>query len=119
QVTFDAAKISYAQLLDIFWKQIDPTDAQGQFCDQGSSYRTAIFYHTPEQKALAEASKKQLQASGRFALPIVTEILPAQAFYPAEAYHQNFYQTHADHYQAYRKGSGRDQFLQIVWQKPE
>lgn len=115
QITFDPNKISYAQLLDIFWQQIDPTDAGGQFADRGSSYKTAIFYHNDEQKGQAEASKQRLAQSGRFNRPIVTPILPAGPFYEAEDYHQDFYQKNPGHYQRYRQGSGRDQFLLQHW----
>ena len=115
QITYNPEKISYATLLNVFWRQIDPTDAQGQFSDRGPQYRTAIFYHTDEQKQLAEASKKQLEQSGRFTQPILTEILPAQPFYKAEAYHQDYAQNRPIRYKVYRYGSGRDQFLQKVW----
>ncbi|MCY0898073.1 MAG: peptide-methionine (S)-S-oxide reductase MsrA [Firmicutes bacterium] len=115
EITFDPELISYRQLLDIFWRQIDPTDPDGQFVDRGPSYRTAIFYHSPEQQQAAQESLKKLNESGRFAHTIVTEILPAQPFYPAEDYHQNFYLTHPAHYQRYRAASGRDQFIQRYW----
>ncbi len=115
QVTYDPQSVSYETLLDIFWRQIDPTDPGGQFFDRGSSYRTAIFYHNEEQKALAEASKRRLEASGRFNGPIVTEILPACTFWPAEEYHQDFHLKNAQHYRAYRRASGRDAFLQQHW----
>lgn len=115
-VRYDPAKVSYAQLLDFFWKTIDPTDAGGQFVDRGSQYRTAIFYHTDEQKRLAEASKQELEKSGIFRKPIVTDILPAQVFYPAEEYHQDYYKKNPMRYQRYRLNSGRDQFLKKIWE---
>ncbi len=115
QVTYDPTAVSYETLLDLFWRQIDPTDPGGQFSDRGSSYRTAIFYHSEAQKALAEASKRRLEASGRFNGPIVTEILPACTFWPAEEYHQDFYLKNAQHYRAYRRASGRDAFRQKHW----
>jgi methionine-S-sulfoxide reductase len=90
QVTYDPEKISFDQLLDVFWRQIDPTDAGGQFADKGSQYRTAIFYHDDEQKRLAEASKKKLESSGKFKKPVATEIRPFAGFYPAEEYHQDY-----------------------------
>jgi peptide methionine sulfoxide reductase msrA/msrB len=115
EVTYDPQKISYEQLLDYFWQQIDPTDASGQFVDRGSSYVTAIFYHDADQKKLAEQSKQKLAQSGRFKKPIVTEILPAQTFYPAENYHQDYYKKNPIRYKFYRYRSGRDQFLKKVW----
>ncbi len=115
QITFDSEKITYPQLLSLYWKQIDPTDGGGQFYDRGSSYRPAIFYHSAEQQAQAEASLRELENSGRFDRPLQTDILPAGPFYPAEDYHQNYYQTNAAHYQRYRKGSGRDVFLAKHW----
>ncbi|MHB1956769.1 MAG: peptide-methionine (S)-S-oxide reductase MsrA [Sulfobacillus sp.] len=115
QITFDPAQISYAQLLDIFWRQIDPTDAHGQFYDRGSSYQTAIYYHSETQHQVALDSKSRLAASGRFQKPIVTEILPAAPFYAAEDYHQDFYKTNPAHYTRYRQGSGRDIFLLTHW----
>jgi peptide methionine sulfoxide reductase msrA/msrB len=115
QIQFDPAKITYEQLLAIFWRSIDPTDAGGQFVDRGSQYRPAIFYHDAEQQRLAEASKAALAASGKFAKPIVVAILPAQTFYPAEDYHQQYFKTCPLRYQAYRSHSGRDQFLSRTW----
>jgi peptide methionine sulfoxide reductase msrA/msrB len=119
QITFDPAILPYRKLLDIFWKQIDPTDPGGQFYDRGSSYRTAIFYHTEEQKAEAERSKEELAASGRFDKPIVTEIVPAGPFYPAEDYHQDYYKKNPFRYEMYRKGSGRDAFIEKTWLMPK
>jgi len=115
QITFDPDKISYEELLDVFWRQIDPTDPGGQFADRGEPYHTAIFYHSEEQKQKAEASKRALAASGRFDKPIVTKILPAQTFYPAEEYHQDFYKKNPIHYEHYRRGSGRDDFIKKHW----
>ncbi|HMA66606.1 MAG TPA: peptide-methionine (S)-S-oxide reductase MsrA, partial [Desulfosalsimonadaceae bacterium] len=115
QIHYDTAKISYKELLEVFWRQIDPTDAGGSFVDRGSQYRSAIFYHSPEQKELAEASRDELGASGRYKRPIVTEIAPFAAFYPAEDYHQDFHKTHPSRYKRYRRGSGRDRFLEKVW----
>ncbi|MEF3313029.1 peptide-methionine (R)-S-oxide reductase MsrB [Paenibacillus sp. GYB004] len=115
QITFDPEVFSYEQLLDLFWRQIDPTDAGGQFADRGHSYSTAIFVHNDEQKRLAEQSKRSLEESGRFDKPIVTPILPAAPFYSAEAYHQGYYKTNPLRYQAYYTGSGRAKFLKERW----
>lgn len=115
QVTFDPSRISYRKLLDVFWRQVDPTDPGGQFVDRGSQYRSVVFYNTPEQKTLAEKSKEELQRSGRFQRPIVTEILPAGQFYKAEEYHQDYNKKNPLRYKFYRLNSGRDQFLKKVW----
>lgn len=115
QITFDPDVFPYRKLLDLYWRQIDPTDAGGQFYDRGESYRTGIFYHTEEQKRLAEESKAELAASGRFDKPIVTEIVPAGVFYPAEEYHQDFHKKSPDRYKRYRQGSGRDAFIDRNW----
>lgn len=115
QVTYDPTVVSYSRLLEIYWRQIDPTDPGGQFNDRGQSYRTAIFYHDQEQKMAAELSKRALNESGRFDEPIVTEILPASTFYPAEDYHQKYYKKDPLRYHMYRTGSGRDDFLKRVW----
>jgi len=115
QITFDPDKISYEELLGVFWRQIDPTDPGGQFADRGEPYHTAIFYHSEEQKQKAEASKRALAASGKFDKPIATKILPAQTFYPAEEYHQDFYKKNPSHYEHYRRGSGRDDFIKKHW----
>ncbi|NOV03027.1 peptide-methionine (R)-S-oxide reductase MsrB [Paenibacillus planticolens] len=117
QITFDPELFSYHKLLDTFWRQIDPTDAGGQFHDRGSSYRTAIFAHSDEQMAEAEASKQALQDSGRFNAPIATEIvrIDAEAFYPGEDYHQDYHHKNPMRYKAYRKGSGRDAFIEKHW----
>jgi peptide methionine sulfoxide reductase msrA/msrB len=115
QVIYDPAKISYQQLLDYFWRHVDPTDAGGQFVDRGAQYRSVIFYHDAEQKRLAEESRQALAKSKRFSKPIVTEILPLTKFYRAEDYHQDYYRTHAVKYKYYRWNSGRDQFIRKVW----
>src|SRR5256714_3783691 len=119
EVTYDPAKISYDQLLDIYWRQIDPTQAGGQFTDIGPSYRAAIFYGNAEEKKLAEASKEKLARSGKFNKPIVTEILPAMKFYPAEAYHQKYYQQNPEHFEAFEEGSGRVSFKKKTWENKE
>jgi methionine-S-sulfoxide reductase len=115
QITYEPAKISYDQLLDIYWRQIDPTQADGQFTDIGPSYRAAIFYVNDEEKKVAEASKEKLARSGKFNKPIVTEILPAMKFYPAEAYHQKYYQQNPEHFEAFEEGSGRVSFKKKAW----
>jgi peptide-methionine (S)-S-oxide reductase len=127
EITFDADVVSYAELVDIFWRSVDPVDAGGQFCDRGDSYRTAIFYKTEEQKSIAEASKAAIDASGVLPKKIVTPILPAGPFYKAEDYHQGYYQssklvltrfgplTKASAYKKYRKGCGRDARLRELW----
>ncbi len=117
QITYDPSKISYSELLDVFWRQIDPTDPGGQFVDRGLQYRTAIFYHNEEQKKLAEESKEQLDKSGRYDKQIITEITEATSFYKAEEYHQDYYKKSPLQYKAYRRGSGRDKFLERVWGK--
>ena len=115
EVRYDPRKIDYATLLDVYWRQIDPTDAGGQFADRGRQYRTVIFYHDERQRGLAEASKKKLEESGKFDRPIVTAIEPAGAFYRAEEYHQDYYKKNPEHYKAYRRGSGREAFLEKTW----
>ncbi len=115
QVVYDSAQISYAKLLDAYWHDIDPVAVDQQFCDSGSSYRSIIFYHDAEQQRLAEASKQALVASGRFNQPIVTEIVAATTFYPAEAYHQKFYLKSPTQYAMYRAGCGRDASLARIW----
>ncbi|WP_034670562.1 peptide-methionine (S)-S-oxide reductase MsrA [Ectobacillus panaciterrae] len=117
QITFDPSRISYDELLEMYWRQIDPTDPGGQFHDRGQSYETVIFYHTEEQRQKAEASKKALGESGRFKKPIATKILPAKPFYPAEEYHQDYYKKNPFRYELYRKGSGRDAFIKEHWPK--
>jgi peptide methionine sulfoxide reductase msrA/msrB len=118
-VLYDPAKVSYEQLLDVFWRHVDPTDVGGQFVDRGSQYRSAIFYQDEEQRRLAEASKARLAQSGRFDKPIVTEIVKLGQFYPAEDYHQDYYKKNPLRYRYYRYGSGRDQFLEKVWDKEQ
>jgi methionine-S-sulfoxide reductase len=115
EITYDPKKISYDQLLDIFWMNVDPTTPNRQFADVGTQYRTAIFYHNDEQKKLAEASKKKYQQSGKYDKPIVTEIVPASTFWPAEDYHQKYYLKNNAHYKAYRKGSGREGYIRKTW----
>jgi len=115
QVIYDPNKITYKELLDYFWKHVDPTDSEGQFVDRGSQYRSAIFYHDEEQKSLAEDSKREIGKSGRFDKPIVTEIIRFSKFYPAEEYHQGYYEKNPVRYKYYRWHSGRDQFLTKVW----
>jgi peptide methionine sulfoxide reductase msrA/msrB len=115
KVIYDPTKVSYEQLLEFFWRHVDPTDPGGQFVDRGSQYRSVIFYANKQQERLAEASKKRLEASGRFDKPIVTEILPLGPFYPAEGYHQDYYKHNPIRYYYYRYRSGRDQFLKEVW----
>jgi peptide methionine sulfoxide reductase msrA/msrB len=119
QITFDSTIFPYEQLLKLFWQQIDPTDAGGQFGDRGESYRSAIFYHNEEQHRLAEISKRELEKSGRFNKPIVTEILPAGEFYEAEDYHQHYYQKNPIRYKLYHTGSGREKFLKESWRNRE
>jgi peptide methionine sulfoxide reductase msrA/msrB len=117
EITYDPAKISFDQLLDIYWKEINPTQADGQFTDIGPSYRAAIFYGSDEEKKIAEASKEKLASSGKFDKPIVTEILPAMKFYPAEAYHQKYYQQNPTYFEAFEHGSGRTSFQEKTWGK--
>ncbi len=115
QIIYDPEKISYQTLLNVFWRNIDPLDPAGQFCDKGRQYRTAIFTHTPAQKTAAEASREALASSGKFNQPIVTEIVPATTFYPAEEYHQDYYQKNPVRYKFYRYSCGRDKRLQELW----
>jgi peptide methionine sulfoxide reductase msrA/msrB len=115
QIAFDPTRVTYKELLDVFWMQIDPTDAGGQFADRGDQYRTAIFYHDEEQRRQAIESKKALHSSGRFQRPIVTEIEKAGEFYEAEEYHQDYYRKDPFRYKAYRTGSGRERFLRKTW----
>jgi peptide-methionine (S)-S-oxide reductase len=115
QVVFDPKRISYERLLDIFWHNVDPTTRDRQFCDVGSQYRSSIFYEDETQKRLAEASKKRIEATKRFKDPIVTPIVPLDAFYPAEEYHQDFYKKDPVRYQSYRLGCGRDRRLSELW----
>jgi len=115
QVVYDSTQISYAQLLEVFWRNIDPLVSNRQFCDTGSQYRTAIFYHDEEQQRLAEASKQKLEQLKKFDRPIVTEIVAASEFYKAEEYHQDFYKKNSLHYKTYRAGCGRDRRLKELW----
>jgi methionine-S-sulfoxide reductase len=117
QITYDPATISYDQLLDIYWRQIDPTQADGQFTDIGPSYRAAIFYGNDGEKKIAETSKEKLARSGKFNKPIFTELLPAMKFYPAEAYHQKYYQQNPEHFEAFEEGSGRVSFKKKTWEQ--
>lgn len=113
QVKFDPSKVSYQKLLEVFWRNVDPTDAGGQFCDRGNQYRTGIFYHSEEQKKLAQRSKQHLEE--KYKLRVVTEIEPAGTFYPAEDYHQNYYQRNPIRYKYYRYSCGRDKRLEELW----
>jgi methionine-S-sulfoxide reductase len=115
EVTYDPTRTSYARMLDVFWHNIDPTQADGQLYDIGDDYRTAIFYADGSQRQLAEQSKRQIESLGVLKKPIVTEIAAAMPFYRAEGYHQDYYKKNAAHYWAYRTGSGRDQRLREVW----
>ena len=115
QITYDATKITYAELLEVFWVNIDPTDASGQFCDKGSQYRSEIFYHDEEQRRDAEASFAKLNKNKPFQQPIVTAITEFTNFYPAEDYHQNYYQRNPIRYKWYRTGCGRDNRLDTLW----
>ena len=118
QVVFDPAKVTYRQLLDVFWRNIDPLARDRQFCDVGEQYRSAIFCHGEEQRREAEESKAALEKSGRFREPILTQILPAETFYPAEDYHQDYYRKNPVRYKFYRFSCGRDQRLKELWGGP-
>jgi len=115
EIVYDPTKVSYEKLLEVFWRNIDPTTANRQFCDVGSQYRTGVFYHGAEQKKLAEQSKRDIDESGKLPSAIVTEITQATLFYPAEGYHQDYYKKNPSHYYRYRKGSGRTGYLKKVW----
>lgn len=115
EITYDPNVLPYEKLVEIYWQQTDPTDAFGQFADRGDSYRPVIFYTTPEQKEIAEASKQALNDSGKFDTPVVTNIEAAQPFYLAEDYHQDYYKKNSFHYGLYREGSGRGKFLRKHW----
>ncbi|MFQ5993474.1 MAG: peptide-methionine (S)-S-oxide reductase MsrA [Acidiferrobacterales bacterium] len=117
RVVYDPNKVGYAQLLEVFWRNIDPTTPNRQFCDAGSQYRSAIFYHNPQQQQLAAQSKQALQHSKPFDEPIVTEITPVSTFYTAEEYHQNYYRKNPIRYNLYRYGCGRDRRLEELWGK--
>ncbi len=118
RVVFDPAKISYRQLLEVFWRNIDPTTKDRQFCDVGSQYRTAIFYHDEGQRRQAEESKREIERTKPFREPVVTEIVPAGEFTPAEEYHQDYYRKNPIRYKFYRAGCGRDRRLEELWGKP-
>jgi len=115
EIVFDPKVVSYERLLDIFWHNIDPTQVNGQFVDEGTQYRSAIFYHNDEQKHIAQQSKKALGLSGRFNKPIVTEIVPATTFYPAEDYHQKYYLKSTNQYNMYHDNSGRHEYEEKIW----
>ncbi|AUO09384.1 methionine sulfoxide reductase A [Paenibacillus jamilae] len=115
QITFDPELFPYEKLLELYWPQTDPTDGEGQFQDRGTQYKPAIFYHTEQQRELAQQSQEQLVQSGRFDKPIVTEILPAAIFYPAEDYHQDYHKKNVKHYKEDRAQSGRDEFIDKNW----
>jgi peptide-methionine (S)-S-oxide reductase len=115
QVVYDSSQVSYEQLLYVFWRNIDPFAANRQFCDSGSQYRSAIFYHHEEQRRLAEASKQKLEQTRKFERPFVTEIVAATTFYAAEEYHQDFYKKNPLRYKTYRAGCGRDRRLKELW----
>lgn len=115
QVLYDPEKVPYERLLHLFWRNIDPTAENRQFCDHGPQYRSAIFFHDPEQRRLAEASKRDLEEAGRFISPIVTEITAASVFWPAEEYHQGYYRKNPVRYRTYRSGCGRDARLRELW----
>jgi len=115
QVVYNPKKIAYAKLLDVYWHNIDPTQDDGQFCDRGKQYRSAIFVRGTAQRRRAEESKRAIEASKRLKGPIVTPILPFSAFYPAEEYHQDYYKKNPENYHAYRTGCGRDRRLREVW----
>ena len=117
QITYDPKETSYEQLLNIYWHNIDPTVENSQFVDHGTQYRSAIFYHNEEQKSSAERSKAELAASKRFDKPIMTEIVAATTFYPAEEYHQKYYKKSSMRYNMYHDNSGREEFLDKVWGK--
>ncbi len=117
QVEYDPTKISYQKLLEVFWRNIDPTTPDRQFCDRGSQYRAGIFYHDAEQERLAEESKKHVEATKSFPEPVVTEVTQAPEFYPAEKYHQDYYLKNPLRYKLYRHGCGRDRRLEQLWGK--
>jgi len=119
QIVYDPAKISYDQLLDIYWKQIDPTQADGQFTDIGPSYRAAIFVANDDEKKVAQESRDKLAKSGKFQKPIATEILPAMKFWPAEDYHQQYYRKNPLRFEAFEHGSGRVSFKDKTWSEKE
>jgi peptide-methionine (S)-S-oxide reductase len=115
QVEYDPSKVTYQELLEVFWRNVDPLDPGGQFCDRGDQYRTAIFYHDEQQRRLAEQSKDALDRSGKLPTGIVTEIVQLKEFYPAEEYHQDYYLKNPLRYKYYRTGCGRDRRLNQLW----
>ncbi len=117
EVTFDPQKVSYEHLLEVFWRNVDPTTPNAQFCDHGNQYRTAIFYHDENQQQLIEASKEKIESSKTFPEAIVTEIAPASAFFPAEEYHQDFYTKNPIRYKYYKWNCGRAKRLEQLWGK--
>lgn len=117
QVTFDPNQIGYSKLLEVFWRNVDPTVRNRQFCDRGDQYRTGIYFHNSEQQRLAEASKRKLEASGQLPKPVVTRIVMADRFWPAEDYHQDYYKKNPGRYKDYRRGCGRDERLEMLWGK--
>jgi len=119
RVYYDPEKMSYSELLGVFWRNVNPTDPGGQFADRGPQYKTAIFYHSEEQRRLAEESKKMLDESGRFTDPVATEILPVGPFYRAEEYHQDYYRKQASRYRIYERLSGREGFIEENWRDTE
>ena len=119
QVIYDPEKISYAELLDVFWRNIDPVAVDRQFCDHGDQYRSGIFTHDAEQEKLAEASREAIASSGELEAPIATEIVTASDFWPAEEYHQDYYLKNPVRYKYYRRGCGRDHRLEMIWGKAE
>ena len=118
QVVYDPKRIGYERLLEVFWRNIDPVTPNAQFCDHGTQYRSGIFYHDAAQRRLADESKRVLEASGRFTAPIVTEIVAAGTFYPAEEYHQDYYKKNPIRYKFYRTSCGRDRRLAELWDDP-
>ncbi|RPI46525.1 MAG: peptide-methionine (S)-S-oxide reductase [Betaproteobacteria bacterium] len=118
RVVYDPKKVTYQKLLEVFWRNIDPTTPNAQFCDHGSQYRSGIFYHNEEQRRLAQASRDQVERTKRFREPIVTEITAATMFYPAEDYHQDYYKKNSLRYKFYRANCGRDTRLEQLWGKP-
>ena len=119
QVVFDPGKVSYEQLLEVFWRNIDPLDKGGQFCDRGIQYRSAIFYKNDDQKRAALASRESLEESGRLPGPVMTGVVPLRAFYPAEDYHQDYYVKNVSKYWSYRSGCRRDERLKELWGEPD
>lgn len=119
EITYDPTQVDYERLLDIFWRNIDPTMENGQFVDHGTQYRSAVFYHDEAQRAIAEASKAKLNASGKFDAPVVTEIVAASEFYPAEEHHQYYYKKSPMRYNMYHDNTGREEFKEKIWGKDQ